>query len=305
MPIPSPSLSVPTLLEYQLSYSGLTFGGIASGLPYQLEESPEGLYDTAEITSGDAKRPLDRGEFPGIDTFGGRTVHLEVLVQSDGVSFDHARQALSGAMRAAGSIEEPLWFRTPAGVFAVMARPRKFSCPMNVESVFGKFAKASMQLHCTDPCVYSAPSLEATTEVPGEVGGMKFPATFPLTFGAAVGGHTTAHNFGDEECRPVLVITGPVKQPRISNNTLPGNPTLEFAITLAAGDVLTVDTDWQTAVLVTKGTTEGASVRKTLVRGSTWFGLEPGENAIQFGSQDTSATGGKLAIQYSSTYAGV
>lgn len=300
----SPAITVPTLKPFQMSYGGLIIGGVESGLPYQLEASPEGLYDIAEITNGDQKRALDQGEFQGVDTFGGRDILLTLIVQSDGVSFDHARQALSGIMKARGSEELPMWFRLPSGLYAVSARPRKYKMAIEVRTVFAEYGIANMMLHCTDPRVYSAPSTGATTELPGKPGGFTFPATFNATFGAITGGIATCNNLGNEEVRPVLVVTGPCKQPRISNASLPGNPTLEFTTELSAGDQLIIDTDWETATLITAGTTEGSSVRNQLVKGSTWWGLEPGESAIQFGSQDPAKTAGSLEVQYASGYSG-
>jgi hypothetical protein len=283
---PSPLLETPTLDAYQFSYDGLTFGGFGEEDPYHLLLC-EGLYDEATIVTGDAKRPLDQGEFAGIDSAGGKDMILQFAVRTDGTSFDHARQALSGAMRVRGSTEKPLWFQLPSGLYAVMARPRGFVCPLDANAVQLQAAIATMRLHTTDPRVYLAPSLQASVGIPG-------PGEF---------GEITVTNEGNEGCRGVYVIEGPCLDPKILANSIPGKPFLEYDLTMVAGDVLEIDSDWETATLTHAGVTKSAN--KYLAEGSHWFELEPGEAVhLRFSSADVAKVAAQLHARYAHALVG-
>lgn len=286
MSFPSPALVTPTLDPFQFSYAGLTFGGFGESDPYHLIVA-EGLYDMAQIATADVKRPLDQGEFIGVYSAGGRDPLIQVAVRSDGTSFDHARQALSGALRVPGATEQPLWFQLPSGLYAVMARPTKFACPIDSNAVQLEAAMATMALHCTDPRIYLAPSLQAVCGIPN-------PGEH---------GEVTVTNAGTEGSRAVLLIEGPCKNPKVLAHSIPGEPWLEWLINLAAGDVLEVDMDWETQVLTHAGVT--SDVTNTLKEGSTWWELEPKEPVvIRFSSADVAKVAAQLKVRYASALVG-
>ncbi len=283
--LPSPTLSLPTLSLYQLSYQGLAFGGIENAHPYdtanpyQLQPNgTTGLFDAAVIASGDTQRPLDQGEFQGLDVYQGRDITLVQSVTTDAVSFDHARQALGGALAVQGATEQPLFIQLASGLYACMARPRKHACPFDNAFAQVQVAIATSLLHATDPRWYRQPTLTASTgpAMPGSAGGLTFPASAPFTFGSGgTGGVLDIANAGTIEMRPVLVVTGPVASGpiTIANTSITGSPQVSFDVALNAGDTLTIDMDWQTAVLVTAGSTQGSSRANDLRSGSTWWNL--------------------------------
>lgn len=304
---PSPSLPAPALAAYQLSYRGLTFGGFIEHTPYQLVSLPAGL-DSPIIANGDVQRELDQGQFIGLDVYEGREITIEQVVQSDEESLDHARQALAGVLAVAGTTESPLYMQLPSGLFACMARPRKHNFKLDLNMFQAGGGIATSLLKATDPRWYAAPSKTATAELPGSGGssGMRFPLTFPLTFGGGTGtGLLQVYNNGTFETRPVLIVTGPCTNPVISNLSLPGAPSVGFTIALNEGDLLEIDMDWQTVVYTPNGSAFGSSRRTTAMTTNTWWNLPPGLNQISFATGDSSHVTGTLTVHSADAYAGL
>src|SRR5579875_104678 len=130
-------------------------------------------------------------------------------------------------------------------------------------------------LVAADPRKYAtAPTVEAVT-LPAVAPGLQFPLVFPLTFGSpSSGGNLTVTNEGDFESRPVFQITGPCESPEIQNLTT--GQFMSFNITLGPTDVLTVDCNSRAVLL------GSASRRATLVPGSQWLSIVPGNNDLTY-----------------------
>lgn len=306
MSFPSPALPVPALSLYQMSYQGIAFAGVQQGATYQLQELPEGL-DTPDYLTGDQQRALDQGEFAGIDLSPGRNITVkQVLRGVTPVGLDEARQALAGVLGPAGAVEQPLYIQLPSGTFACMARPRKHRAPLDITGVLARGAVATTLFHATDPRWYTVPSKTATVGLPEPAEGLAFPFAFPATFtGAGAGGLLECVNGGLFETRPVFIFTGPCINPRVTSLSLPGAPYIQFDVTLNAGDTLTVDTDIQSAVLVTAGSTEGASRRAAEGAGTVWFNFPPGPNIVEFTTEDLGHVAGTMTVQWADARMGL
>ncbi|MGO9957765.1 MAG: hypothetical protein ACLP50_17635 [Solirubrobacteraceae bacterium] len=302
MSFPSPTLPAPALAPWQLSFQGLTFGGIAPGNGYQFQSM---VMDMPDVATGDVQRAIDQGEFAGIDVLPGADITIVQALTSDGVSLDHAAQALGGVMGPGGTVETPMWFQTPAGCYCRLVRPRKHNCPVDINRVFAKGIVATSLLHSTDPRWYAAPSQSQTVGIPAFIGGgLAVAPPVPWALGAgSVGGLLTVVNSGLFESRPVLVFTGPCTNPVAANLSIAGTPAIGVTITLNAGDTLTIDTDWHSIVYTTAGSGVGASRRDLLMPGSTWWNL-PASSAstIEFTTADTSPVAGTLTVNSASAY---
>lgn len=312
MGFPSPGLTVPTLNTYQLSYRGLTFGGIVEGSAYQLKELPGGL-DMPNLATGDVQRALDQGEMRGLDLSAGRDVEVDLTVISDGTSFDHARRALAASVGTpTGNVEYPLWLRLPSGTYGCMARPRKYKGPkLDVMAIRAQAGEANVILHATDPRWYAAPSRSLTVGLPAKLGGVSFGGVgsgivFPVEFGGgSAGGLLNAENVGEYETRPVIIFTGPCTTPTVANLSVEGAPQLSFEISLAPGDTLEVETDFQTVSYTPAGAAGSASRRGSLIPGSTWFTLPPGENILEFTTLDPAKVSGTMTVNWASAFLGL
>ena len=314
MSFPSPSLPAPALGLYQFSFNDLAFGGIVPSTPYQLKDIAIGGIDLSAIQSGDLQRPLDDGEFAGVDVAQGRDIPIDLTITADSTSLDHARQALGGAFAPAGATEAPLFLTLPSGTFATMCRPRKLAYAIDINTVLAKGTPANVLLHSTDPRWYASPSKSATTGLPSTTGpgGLAFPVSFPASFGSgSVGGLLDVWNLGTVAMFPTLLFTGPCTNPSAANLSLPGAPALTFDITLNAGDTLLVDTDFQTVTYTTAGSTAGSPRANTEAYGSTWWNLAPANgprgigaaNVIEFSTADPTAVAGTLTVASADAYA--
>jgi hypothetical protein len=305
---PAITTTVPTLSNWQLSLGGLTMG---LGTPYGFS-TLEGIADGPTIRNGDVDRPRDQGQYLGLDFAAGRDIILTGDANTDGTSLQHALEVLGTSMFAQVT-EMPLWFQLPnLPLLCSMVRPRKNTTPIDFGYSFG-LAKKILGFHSTDPRLYAAPSA-GSVGVPKPLGGLTFNASFPLAFGGgSVAGILNVTNTGNVECRPILVFTGPMTNPTVTNETTGwslsfSNPS-QSGYTLNAGDVMTVDTDLRSITYVAAGTAAGTSHANWLVAGSTWPsvlgglpGLAPGANLVEFNTQDTSTVAGTLGVQFSSAY---
>lgn len=306
MSFPSPALPAPALADYQCSFKGLVFGGIVDGGRYHLVKLPKGI-DVPAIVGGDVQRALDQGELIGVDLLGGRDIELEQIITGAEGTLDDARQKLAGVMGAAGVVESPLYLQLPSGVFACMCRPRKHATGITSNTLIAGGEVALSMLHATDPRWYAVPTKSATVGLPTSLGGMHFPAVFPIVFGGGgVGGVLDVRNNGTIEMRPILVVTGgpvPCVKPEMANISLPGAPTMTFDITLSEGDTLTIDTDFQTVIYTPAGAPAGASRRNTLTPGSRWWNLPTGLSVITF--KASAGEGATLTVQSADAFAGL
>jgi hypothetical protein len=259
--------------------------------------------------TGDVQRALDQGEYPGLDLSPGRNILVkQVITGTTATACEEARKALAAVLGPAGGIEEPLFLQTASGsVFACMARPRKHRCPIGVETVFGYGTVATTLLHATDPRWYAMPLRSSTVGLPEPAGGLVFPVTFPVTFVAGGGGNiVSVGNVGGFEMRPTLVFTGPSINPRVTNSALPGAPSIGFNLTLNAGDTLTVDLEWQSAVVRTAGTTQGSSRRNAEQPGNTWFNVpKESTSTLVFTSEDKTKAAGTMTVYWAAASMGL
>lgn len=279
MPFPDPGLTPPALNVFELNYGGVSFGGIGTGT-YQLQGINPGL-DTPSYISSDQQRALDHGEWQGVDLSPGRDIVVTQVCQAGTwADLETARQTLGGVMSPQQG-EQPLYLQLAGGLFVCMAKPRKHNFPFDINSVLAKGTVVTSMWHATDPRWYAAPSKTASVGLPGPLGGVTFPVSFPASFGGgSYQGLLTVTNAGRMEMRPVLIFTGPLTNPRVTNLTLPGAPTVAFRIALNAGDQLIVDTDTQSVMLSTAGSMTRVPRRDVETPGNVWWNLPPGANQL-------------------------
>jgi Phage tail protein len=316
MSLPSPTLSVPTLSNYQWFFQGAAATGVTLGpnTPFGFKKL-EGI-DLPSIRNGDSARPRTRGQYVGLDVIDARDITLTLDIGPLSTNFggygtlQGALNALRAVTNTQGTTEYPLWVQLPNfGLVAIMARCRKRSIPVDIPFTFGLAQNAVVQFHTTDPYFYASPTLAPSVSLPTPGIGFGFLPS-GMSFNLSFGGGTTANtvtvtNSGDAPCYPQLVITGPCLNPSISNASLPGNPTLTFDIQLFAGDKFVIDLDMQSALYTASGSSLASPRLNTLQANSTWWAVIPGTNVVTFNSQDTTAAAGTLALWYSSAFSSV
>lgn len=283
---------------------------MGAGTPYTFSKL-EGL-DLPGPRNSDSIRPRSHGELSGLDVMSGRDIILTGFGQTDGTSLQHALKTLGGVMAPQQS-EQPLWLQIPnLPLLCSMARPRQNAGAYNIANGLNLINKI-LSFHATDPRLYAA-AQTATVGLGTPLGGLRFPVTFPASFGGGtVAGVITANNAGNFESRPILIITGPCTNPMVANATTGwslsfSNP-FQTSFTVLAGDTLVVDLDLGSVQYFSAGVGVGANRKAWLVAGSVWpdlvagiNGLAPGNNTIQFTSTDASTVAGTLTCQWASAY---
>lgn len=151
----------------------------------------------------------------------------------------------------------------------------------------------SVTLKASDPCWYE------TTEglyLQGVTGGLTFPCSFPVSF-ATVSPSVTILNPGDVPSPVIMRITGPVTDPVITNETT--GETLSLDIEVAAEDYIDIGTEFAKTYV---RDSDGDSIMGTVIPGSIFWQVEPGENTLSYSDSGGSA---QILIQYSPRYTGV
>jgi hypothetical protein len=280
---------VPALDAWQMQFNGVVFG---AGTDYSIL-GVEGL-DLPVVRNGDVARSRDTGEFIGLDLLGGRDITLTLdcaSIAGANLQADLTTLATAFAPPVGGQTESVLWIQMPnLPLLAVACRVRKRQIPIDLAWSQGLASKIIIALHCTDPRLYGETS-DQVIQLSSGTSGMMFPATFPLSFGgAATPGTLVVNNTGNIEMRPIIVITGPVTNPTITNETTGlsmtfSNPS-QSSYTLNSGDTLAIDLDAHSVLWTVYEASTSSSVRSWVVNGSTWWDLPPGINTISFTSSD-------------------
>lgn len=272
----------------QARIGGGSYNGLAFGPGTRVHVSAiEGVDDLPDVRSSDQPRST-HGEFRGRDLSAGRVVTIEWgLRGADEAGLAALRDAVAAATVPQDDDELPLYLFDSTRLFFV--RPRKRAMPRRMDAP-ERLGRALVEFKATDPRLYSATLHSVAVALPTAGGGATFPLTFPLVFGAVgAGGLVSVSNAGNFPTGAVLRIDGPVSNPSVEH--VGQGRVLRFAITLAAGEYLLVDTDARTVLL------NGTASRRGTMTTAQWFQLTPGENTLRFGAPLFSA-GALLTVQH-------
>jgi hypothetical protein len=304
---PSPSLTPPTLEDFQWSFNGLTMG---ANTPFGVLGA-EGM-NMAALRSGDVNKPRDHGQLKGLDVYGGQDVILDLWVKSNGTSLQSSEDELAAATVAQPSEDQPLWFQLPnKPLLCLMVRPRKKPRKIDSDYASANIAKPELSLHAEDPRFYGA-GQSSTLTLATPTGGLAFPVGFPVTFSNITPSTVVLVN-GNTEMRPVVIFSGPLTNPTIENASIAGEPFLkvvnpeEVGYTVASGDQILLNLDTPHLVQYYKGGvasgSEPTDIMEWLTVSSTWWDLLPGANTLRFYSNDATNTGGTATVNWAPAHA--
>lgn len=281
--VPGGYLTVERACRYQLGDPTaplLTFNAVdSSGVLWWCEE-PDGWRATAAVTPLDRKQ-FGHGAFPG-DTY--LTERVLAFTGSaaapDAATAQAAAQALASAVYSSltGDMQYThLDESPPKAVFvrAGSAQPKiKFNDPRLFDFQFTLVAPSPFKLGSA--VTYGPIRLPSSS---GGGPGRTYPRKYPVVYGAPgasppqVG--MVIPNPGDADADAVYVITGPVPTPQIH---LGNGQYIAFGLTLAATDVLTINTATGTA------TVNGTNRLDVLMTGSTFPLIPSGGTQVTLGS---------------------
>jgi len=267
------------MTEYTASLRGVSIG---KGTPWKWEVAPTGFGAPQVVASR-----MQRSWSDGVSTLGADSLPSRIL------TFDlYASVAEGGAIAGQGgsATAETLareltaaWSPVRSGVIALTVQlglqqmvlfGRPLACPVDFTDLYTKSrVRARCVFEATDPRMFSATESSIVLGLnPG--GGMTFPLTFPLTFGAGSDSDGSAVNVGTFETNWTATIVGPVTTPRITLGAT--GEFVELDIVVPAGSTLVVSSADGSVLL--DGSPRQASV--TLL--SRFFALPTGTNTIRF-----------------------
>lgn len=269
-------------------------GSFAFGVGTKFHVSALGGFDDLPaLRTGDVAAPAAHGELQGRHFSGGRDIDLEITVIGDSPEDCFAQvNTLKAAFiigdDAASDVEQALTLYGNTRMAFVRVTKR---APTYPAQTLERSMVVPMQLHATDPRVYSATLHTASTGLGTASGGLVFPATFPATFGSgSAGGQVSVTNAGSVKTYPTLTVVGPVDNPIIDH--VEQGLSLGFTVSLGSGDQLVINPDprARTALL------NGANAENVLTTPG-WFGLPPGMSTVRY-RNNGGFTGSTLSVAW-------
>ncbi|MGW4700505.1 phage distal tail protein [Streptomyces sp. NPDC004285] len=260
----------------QIQWAGLLIG---PGTPFNVDRSGlQGWEDLPEYDSSDADRPTSHGAWPGSRYAKPRKVSGTVVLMPE---YDAAVEAIRALRQSLALLDEERWLtvRLHGELLAVRARIAQRVVPADQGFATQGSSKMSIQWLASDPRRYSVNEQSASTTPPQPETGLTWPLVWPLNWGQAKStGDAVAENTGSAATHPMIVFRGPCSMPTVTERV--SKRRLRYAIDLAAGDELVVDTANGTVML-----NNTASRRHTAMADSSpeeLFLLEPGRTELSF-----------------------
>ncbi|WP_406412055.1 phage tail family protein [Streptomyces halstedii] len=286
-----------------IQYGDLLLG---PGTPYGWKNLT-GWEDMPPLDSGTVPRAGAHGSYPGQLLSQSRTVGLDgLIVRAPRARIGTVVGALSAGTRPVVD-ELPLvvWL-DERGPLLSWARAVRRAIPTGVGYRMGLVMGGAVQWEATDPRRYGLTEYAVPASLPVAEPGLDWQTDpgperldWELDFGAVgSAGGMSVNNDGDADTHPVIEFRGPVLRPSLTN--LRTGDVLEYDLPLAAGDVLTVDTQAGTVML------NGAASRLyTVTARSTpeeQFTLGCGTTDLIFRAAPDSNPAGTVLVRYRAAY---
>ncbi|MFE4423100.1 phage distal tail protein [Streptomyces sp. NPDC056817] len=277
----------------QMQWAGLLIG---PGTPFAVDRAGlTGWEDLPEYDASDAERPTSHGAWPGARYAKPRKIGGTIVLMPE---YSATAEAVRALRQAFALLDEERWLtvRLHGEMLAVRARIAQRVVPTDRGFATQGSSRMSIQWLATDPRRYTVNEEIATTTPPQPESGLTWPLTWPLNWGEAKStGDAAVENTGSAPTHPVIVFSGPCSMPTVTERV--SRRRLRYAIDLAAGDELVVDTAAGTVML-----NNTASRRHTAMADSSpeeLFVLEPGRTELSF-RPDESTEDALLTVRWRS-----
>ncbi|MFE3073108.1 phage distal tail protein [Streptomyces sp. NPDC059247] len=260
----------------QLQWAGLLIG---PGTPFAVDRTGlSGWEDLPEYDSSDAERPTSHGSWPGSRFAKPRKIGGTIVLMP---GWNDTAGPVRALRQALALLDEERWLtvRLHGELLTVRARIAQRVVPADQGFATQGSSRMSIQWLASDPRRYAVAEQTVSTTAPQPESGLVWPLTWPLKWGEAKStGDAVAENTGSAATHPVISFLGPCSQPTVTDRV--NRRRLRYAIDLAAGDELVVDTGAGTVTL-----NNSASRRHTAMADSSpeeLFALEPGRTDLSF-----------------------
>lgn len=275
-----PETVAASLAPGQAAIAGLVLG---EGTTYTLTAMDVMVWPG--VQTDDTPSPDGYGEWFGpADRWAGRTAYMEVVVKA--AAGETLRDTVRALVDACVTYRQHdtvnlEWYPPDDTPKLLRGRVRKLDVDDSTYA-YG-WVRVVLAIKGELAPVQAGGQSNGVTGLPLITGGRSYDRTYPLTYGTAGvdSGTISATNDGNVPAHWTARIDGPVANPYIElASAEDSNPRLSFAITLAAGEYLVIDS--LSATVMLNGT---ASRQNAIVGGSRWFRLPPGTTDVRFNAQ--------------------
>ncbi len=289
--------------DQQIQWAGMLWG---DGTPFSVGDVP-GWEDLPGVDSASAPRAQQHGSLPGRLLAQARAITCNMQVTGLPEDWPALRRTLLAATSLRQD-EQPLVIQLAGQQLLVNARLARRVISSDTAYATGT-PTISLLWEASDPRRYSVAQASASAVLPTAESGLSFgsPTETGLSFGSPTEsglsfgspgstGDLLVTNDGDTDTHPIVEFRGPVVTPTVTCGAL----RLEYGITLAATDVLLIDT-WAGTVLLGGQDRQGTATSRSIPENA--FALPPGQSVLSFradpGSTDPAAS---CTVRWRSAY---
>jgi hypothetical protein len=285
-------------VNYWAQLGGLVFNAIDQlGIKWFFND-PVGWMDGTTISVAQQQRGAQHGAWVGTSWLEPRSIVFAGMVTAPSpILAWQARNVLLGVVASLSAlgvmnVDTILAINEPDALKTAAVRP---SDKPTVTPVDGNVFQFSIPLTARDPRKYGV-GKTATITLPVAASGLTFPVgPFSVTFGGTGNsGSAALGNLGNFPSEPVYTVNGPCVNPSIIQVST--GATLALNITLGSSDSLTVNADLSSVILNGQ-----ASRGNTVLPGSTFPYLPPGQSSVQFSASSYSSAA-TLVVNWSDTW---
>lgn len=144
----------------------------------------------------------------------------------------------------------------------------------------------------------SLTSLNITLPQPG---GVVYPVTYSIVYGASSGGSATATNYGDAAAKPAITLYGPMENPVITNET--AGKFLRLNMSIASGRRVVIDMDTPSIMEGSLTGTPSTNRQDKKATGSSFWNIKPGSNTVRL--RATTYEVGYATVEFRSAWSGI
>ncbi|MGH6656636.1 MAG: phage distal tail protein [Actinocrinis sp.] len=221
---------------------------LGAGTPYDVIEL-DGWDDLPPLSLTDVQRPNQAGAWAGPMYPQERVITLTLgvsgTVNGIGTTSQAQYDANLSALRAAtnpaqdSTTEVPFVVQLAGRQRQANVRCQQRAAPITQGYLSPGLDRVTLQLVASDPRRYGSTVQNASCGLAVSGGGLTYPITYPIVWGASGGGSLTVDNQGDTSTPVQLVIAGPGTNPAVTRQDT--GQVLQADVVLGAADQLAID----------------------------------------------------------------
>jgi len=271
---------------------GGNLGSLDADYVGALTDTPSGIV-SADVRSSIEVRVGDRGVILHPFFYGQRSLQFQGIVEPDTPGI--VNQRIDKLVAATALPDDCVVSWQPRQPDGTLAAALRVSCKLMQLDAKGQVPKTwTLQLVAADPIEAAAASTQTVTVTSATTaGGRGYPRSEPMGYTGASGAVVSVTNQLDGSAPAVITLTGPAVNPAAQ---LDGADEILFDNSLAAGEVLTIDTRAKTAT-----SSSGLDWYQYVDPSSSWWSIGAGSHTVEFVSSGGLVAGSAISVSWRDT----